>query len=149
MKQLFDYGFGIHHAGMLRSDRNMMERMFEANCIKVLCCTATLAWGVNLPAHAVVIKGTQVYDAGRGSFVDLSILDVLQVGIASLNSRDPLVPFAEVAVCARSSVELVDPDTRQAVLDISARLKINSTITLTQCCLRYGALHGGTRSNGD
>lgn len=35
MKQLFDYGFGIHHAGMLRSDRNMIERMFEANCIKV------------------------------------------------------------------------------------------------------------------
>ena len=52
MKQLFNDGFGIHHAGMLRSDRNMMERMFEAKAIKVLCCTATLAWGVNLPAHA-------------------------------------------------------------------------------------------------
>jgi antiviral helicase SLH1 len=35
MKQLFDNGFGIHHAGMLRSDRNMMERMFEARAIKV------------------------------------------------------------------------------------------------------------------
>lgn len=35
MKQLFDNGFGIHHAGMLRSDRNMMERMFEAKAIKV------------------------------------------------------------------------------------------------------------------
>lgn len=35
MKQLFDLGFGIHHAGMLRSDRNMMERMFEARAIKV------------------------------------------------------------------------------------------------------------------
>ncbi|KAH9940596.1 Sec63-domain-containing protein [Amylocystis lapponica] len=79
MKQLFDDGFGIHHAGMLRSDRNMMERMFEARAIKVLCCTATLAWGVNLPAHAVIIKGTQVYDSAKGSFVDLSILDVLQV----------------------------------------------------------------------
>ncbi|CAK5275707.1 unnamed protein product [Mycena citricolor] len=79
MKQLFDAGFGIHHAGMLRSDRNMMERMFEARAIKVLCCTATLAWGVNLPAHAVVIKGTQVYDSARGAFVDLSVLDVLQV----------------------------------------------------------------------
>ncbi|KAG0709510.1 Sec63-domain-containing protein [Suillus ampliporus] len=91
MKQLFDVGFGIHHAGMLRSDRNMMERMFEARAIKVLCCTATLAWGVNLPAHAVVIKGTQLYDSAKGSFVDLSVLDVLQVfgraGRPGLESR--------------------------------------------------------------
>lgn len=79
MKQLFDSGFGIHHAGMLRSDRSMMERMFDARAIKVLCCTATLAWGVNLPAHAVIIKGTQVYDSSKGAFVDLSVLDVLQV----------------------------------------------------------------------
>jgi len=79
MRELFDYGFGIHHAGMLRSDRNMMERMFEDNAIKVLCCTSTLAWGVNLPAHAVVIKGTQVYDSSKGAFSDLSVLDVLQV----------------------------------------------------------------------
>ncbi len=31
------------------------------NC-QVLVCTATLAWGVNLPAHTVIIKGTQVRD---------------------------------------------------------------------------------------
>jgi len=35
MKLLFDHGFGIHHAGMLRSDRNLMERLFEAKAIKV------------------------------------------------------------------------------------------------------------------
>jgi antiviral helicase SLH1 len=35
MRQLFDDGFGIHHAGMLRSDRNMMETMFEARALKV------------------------------------------------------------------------------------------------------------------
>ena len=27
----------------------------------------------------VVIKGTQIYDSAKGSFVDLSVLDVLQV----------------------------------------------------------------------
>ncbi|KAI9314045.1 Sec63 Brl domain-containing protein [Dichotomocladium elegans] len=79
LRELFKYGFGIHHAGMLRSDRTLTEQMFGAGLLKVLCCTATLAWGVNLPAYAVVIKGTQVYDSQKGSFVDLSILDVLQI----------------------------------------------------------------------
>lgn len=58
--ELFNSGFGIHHAGMLRADRTLTERLFADGLLKVLCCTATLAWGVNLPAHTVVIKGTQV-----------------------------------------------------------------------------------------
>ena len=41
----FDNGMGIHHAGMLRSDRRLTEQMFADGAIKVLCCTATLAWG--------------------------------------------------------------------------------------------------------
>lgn len=79
MKEMFPEGFGIHHAGMLRSDRSMMESMFSKGYLKVLVCTATLAWGVNLPAHAVIIKGTQIYDAKRGTLVDLGILDVMQI----------------------------------------------------------------------
>ncbi|KAI9505837.1 Sec63 Brl domain-containing protein [Coemansia spiralis] len=79
LKDLFKDGFSIHHAGMLRSDRNLVEEMFAKGLVRVLCCTSTLAWGVNLPAYAVVIKGTQVYDSQKGAFVDLSILDVLQI----------------------------------------------------------------------
>ncbi|KAI8815177.1 Sec63 Brl domain-containing protein [Cladochytrium replicatum] len=79
LRELFPFGFGFHHAGMLRSDRTMTEKMFEKGLLRVLVCTATLAWGVNLPAYAVVIKGTQLYDAQKGGFVDLSILDVLQI----------------------------------------------------------------------
>lgn len=115
MKQLFDGGFGIHHAGMLRSDRNMMEKMFESKAIKV--CEARSNRGpanhpfirffvvlqrwhgesiyrhmqvaaYNLRQYSlvpltfsvtVIIKGTQVYDSLKGKFVDLSVLDVLQV----------------------------------------------------------------------
>lgn len=34
---------------------------------------------MNLPAHTVIIKGTELYDPERGGFVDLSILDVFQI----------------------------------------------------------------------
>ena len=46
------------HAVIIKvsGNRNLVERYFAAGHIKVLCCTATLAWGVNLPAHAVIIK---------------------------------------------------------------------------------------------
>nr|XP_028578883.1 activating signal cointegrator 1 complex subunit 3 isoform X1 [Podarcis muralis] len=79
MREMFPDGFSIHHAGMLRQDRSLVENLFSRGYIKVLVCTATLAWGVNLPAHAVIIKGTQIYAAKRGSFVDLGILDVMQI----------------------------------------------------------------------
>uniref|UniRef100_A0A8B9HHQ3 Activating signal cointegrator 1 complex subunit 3 n=1 Tax=Astyanax mexicanus TaxID=7994 RepID=A0A8B9HHQ3_ASTMX len=79
LREMFPDGFGIHHAGMLRQDRTLMENMFSRGYLKVLVCTATLAWGVNLPAHAVIIKGTQIYDAKRGAMVDLGILDVMQI----------------------------------------------------------------------
>ncbi|XP_055607496.1 activating signal cointegrator 1 complex subunit 3 [Uranotaenia lowii] len=77
--ELFQNGLAMHHAGMLRPDRNLVEKYFSDGIIKVLVCTATLAWGVNLPAHAVIIKGTEIYDSKHGTFVDLGILDVLQI----------------------------------------------------------------------
>ncbi|KAI6951649.1 Sec63-domain-containing protein, partial [Hortaea werneckii] len=79
IRELVAKGMGTHHAGMPRSDRNLIERLFGDGVLKVLCCTATLAWGVNLPAAAVIIKGTQLYSAEAGKFVDLGILDVLQI----------------------------------------------------------------------
>ena len=47
--------------------------------MQVLVSTATLAWGVNLPAHTVIIKGTQVYNPAKGSWQELSPLDVMQM----------------------------------------------------------------------
>ncbi|KAJ9142130.1 Pre-mRNA-splicing factor brr2 [Pleurostoma richardsiae] len=79
LKDILPYGFGIHHAGMSRVDRTDVEDLFAGGHIQVLVCTATLAWGVNLPAHTVIIKGTQVYSPEKGSWVELSPQDVLQM----------------------------------------------------------------------
>ena len=36
-------GFGIHNAGLLRKDRNIIEKLFLDGVLRVLICTATLA----------------------------------------------------------------------------------------------------------
>lgn len=79
LKDLLPYGFAIHHAGMSRVDRTLVEDLFADKHIQVLVSTATLAWGVNLPAHTVIIKGTQVYNPDKGRWTELGALDVLQM----------------------------------------------------------------------
>ena len=75
LRDLLPKGAGIHNAGLLRKDRNLVEKLFLDGKIRFLVTTATLAWGVNLPAYAVIIKGTDIYDPTRGN-TDLSILDI-------------------------------------------------------------------------
>ncbi|OJJ71614.1 hypothetical protein ASPBRDRAFT_42964 [Aspergillus brasiliensis CBS 101740] len=79
LKDLLPYGFGIHHAGLSLADRDSVQALFSDGSLQVLVCTATLAWGVNLPAHTVIIKGTQIYSPEKGSWVELSPQDVLQM----------------------------------------------------------------------
>ncbi|KAG8216298.1 putative RNA helicase [Butyriboletus roseoflavus] len=79
LRDLLPFGFAIHHAGMSREDRTLVEELFADGSVQVLVCTATLAWGVNLPAHTVIIKGTQIYNPEKGRWVELSSQDVLQM----------------------------------------------------------------------
>ena len=72
-------GIGVHHAGLLAADRSLVEDLFAARHLSVCVCTLTLAWGVNLPAHTVVIKGTQIYSPEKGNWVELSPMDMMQM----------------------------------------------------------------------
>lgn len=71
-------GVGIHHADLEHSDRELVEKLFIDEDLLVLCSTSTLAMGVNLPAHLVIIKSTQVYRSGQG-YVDMEMSDILQM----------------------------------------------------------------------
>ncbi|KAE8223116.1 hypothetical protein CF319_g3803 [Tilletia indica] len=79
LQDVLRYGFGIHHAGMTRGDRDVVENLFADGHLSVLVSTATLAWGVNLPAHTVIIKGTQIYNPEKGRWCELSPQDMLQM----------------------------------------------------------------------
>ncbi len=54
------FGVAYHHAGLALSTRKLVEDNFRDHLIKVVCCTTTLAAGVNLPAMTVIVKDCQV-----------------------------------------------------------------------------------------
>ena len=59
-------GVGFHHGGVSYDDRVVIEHAFVSSQLLVLCTTSTLALGVNLPAHLVVVKSTKYYERGAG-----------------------------------------------------------------------------------
>ncbi|XP_046778948.1 probable ATP-dependent DNA helicase HFM1 isoform X10 [Gallus gallus] len=77
LRDLLMYGLAYHHAGMEVSDRKIIEGAFTAGDLPVLFTTSTLAMGVNLPAHLVVIKSTMHYVGGV--FEEYSETDILQM----------------------------------------------------------------------
>src|ERR1700712_1813218 len=79
LREAVNFGIGLHHAGLVESDRSLSEELFANNKIQILVATSTLAWGVNLPAHLVVVKGTQYFDAKIEGYKDMDLTDVLQM----------------------------------------------------------------------
>ena len=79
LKLTLAFGVGIHHAGLVERDRKTVEELYVNMKIQVLIATATVAWGVNFPAHLVIVKGTEFYDGKLKRYVDMPITDVLQM----------------------------------------------------------------------
>ena len=79
LKHTLAYGVGIHHAGLKNSDRELVERLFASGKIQILVATTTVGVGVNLPAHLVVVKGTEYFDPKTKKYVDMPTTDVLQM----------------------------------------------------------------------
>ncbi|XP_063216093.1 probable ATP-dependent DNA helicase HFM1 [Bacillus rossius redtenbacheri] len=77
LRELIPVGVGFHHAGMDPGDRQAVECLFRQGLLPILVTTSTLAMGVNLPAHLVVIKSTQQYVAGE--YREYSETQVLQM----------------------------------------------------------------------
>ncbi|PGH02716.1 hypothetical protein AJ80_08813 [Polytolypa hystricis UAMH7299] len=71
-------GVAFHHAGLDSSDRHSVETGFLEGHVSVICCTSTLAVGVNLPCHLVIIKNTVSWqDNACKEYSDLEMMQML------------------------------------------------------------------------
>ncbi|CAH8309244.1 unnamed protein product [Eruca vesicaria subsp. sativa] len=81
-KQMQSYilqGVGYHNGGLCQKDRSLVEGLFLSGDIQVLCTTNTLAHGINLPAHTVVIKSTQHFNKEKGHYMEYDRSTLLQM----------------------------------------------------------------------
>lgn len=78
LTQLASCGVAFHHAGLEAQDRIAIETAYLKGDISLICCTSTLAVGVNLPCHLVVLKGTIGFQNGTtGEYSDLEVMQML------------------------------------------------------------------------
>ncbi|KAG6719998.1 hypothetical protein I3842_03G036300 [Carya illinoinensis] len=79
MQSYIIYGVGYHNGGLCLKDRSLIESLFLKGDIQVICTTNTLAHGINLPAHTVVIKSTQHFNKEKGLYMEYDRSTVLQM----------------------------------------------------------------------
>lgn len=70
-------GVAFHHAGIEADDRIKIEKAYLNGELSVICCTSTLAVGVNLPCHLVIIKNTVGFT--QNGVVEYSDLEIMQM----------------------------------------------------------------------
>ena len=71
-------GFAAHHAGMLPTFKEVVEKLFAAGLVRAVFATETLALGVNMPARSVVLEkldkfnGEAHVDVTAGEYTQLT-----------------------------------------------------------------------------
>jgi ATP-dependent DNA helicase HFM1/MER3 len=78
LRKVIACGVAFHHAGLDVNDRLAVEKGFLEGDVNVICCTSTLAVGVNLPCHLVIIKNTVKWEPGGTiEYTDLEVMQMI------------------------------------------------------------------------
>ena len=59
--QLIQQGIAYHHAGMLPTLKEVIERLFTSRLLKVIFTTETFALGINMPSRSVIFDGLRKF----------------------------------------------------------------------------------------
>lgn len=69
-------GIAFHHAGLHNKQRTLIEDAFRTSDIKIICCTPSLALGLNLPSFRTIVRDLKRY--GHHGYQPIPVLEYLQ-----------------------------------------------------------------------
>ena len=74
LQKVISNGIGVHSGALTHDNRRQIESLFRSGQLPVLCTTTTLAQGVNLPAHLVIVCGTKSWKVKQRQHVEPIVL---------------------------------------------------------------------------
>ncbi|RDX56453.1 P-loop containing nucleoside triphosphate hydrolase protein [Lentinus brumalis] len=125
-------GIGVHHAGLSRDDRSATEQLYLKKVLKVLFATSTLAVGVNLPAHTVIIKGVKIYqNSASQEYSDLDMIQMIgRAGRPQFDKEGVAVIMCEQELESKYRALAQGQTILESSLHLSLAEHINSEIAL-------------------
>ncbi|KAI1211201.1 P-loop containing nucleoside triphosphate hydrolase protein [Annulohypoxylon truncatum] len=132
LQEIIRFGVAFHHAGLDASDRSAVAQNFLDGQIRVICCTSTLAVGVNLPCHTVVLKGTTGYsDDKPQEYSDLEIMQMLgRAGRPQFDDSAVAIIMTKKANVIRYKKMISGDETLESTLHRNLVEHLNSEISL-------------------
>lgn len=136
-------GVCFHHAGLVQKQRALIEDNFRTGTIKIICCTPTLAAGVDLPAFRAIIR-----DLKRYTQKGLSYIPVLeyqqQAGRAGRPNYDTYGEAITIAVHEQDKQAIVANYIEGQTEDIYSKLAVEPalrTYLLSLIAARFVSTH--------
>jgi len=129
-------GIAFHHAGLAAAQRELIEDEFRKGTVKIICCTPTLAAGVDLPAFRVIIKDLKRF--GRRGLAWIPVLDYLQqAGRAGRPNYDKKGEAIAVASTKQEKNEIEHKYVLGAPEDIYSKLNVVGRFELPLAHARF------------
>ncbi|MEM4337131.1 MAG: helicase-related protein [Candidatus Woesearchaeota archaeon] len=116
-------GIVFHHAGLHQKQKELVEEYFRKSKIKIICCTPTLAAGVDLPAFRTIIKDLKRYNENWGVPSWIPVLEYQQMaGRAGRPGKEDFGEAILIALTEKDKESLYERYILGEVEDISSKL---------------------------
>ncbi len=139
LRRLCTKGIAFHHAGLLPSQKSLVEDLFLKRLIHVLYCTETFSVGINYPVKSVCFDALEKYDGH--SFRTLANHEFFQMsgraGRRGLDEKGYSFALVDLNYIEKSpppifDIKKLEPLTSQFKLSYNTVLNLTSTLNAEQ-----------------
>jgi len=121
-------GIVFHHSGLHHRQREIIEDSFREGKIKIICCTPTLAAGVDLPAFRTILKDLKRYN-GRWGMSWIPVLEYQQMcGRAGRPGKEDFGEAIAIASTENEKEEIYEKYVIGEVEEIYSKLAVEPVL---------------------